>query len=64
MIDGEEVRGYGAFGFRPDDKDFLAAFNKELAAFRGTPEHLSVIEPFGFSKDNIPQKTTAELCKG
>ena len=64
VIDGEEVRGYGAFGFRPDDKDFLDAFNKELTAFRGTPEHLSIIEPFGFGKDNMPQKTTADLCKG
>lgn len=64
VIDGQPVRGYGAFGFRPADKAFHDAFNKELLKFRGTPAHLELVAPFGFTKDNIPHKTTAELCKG
>ncbi len=63
VIDGEPVRGYGAFGFRPDDKDFHSAFNEKLVQFRGSPEHLKVVEPFGFGADNMPKKTTVELCK-
>jgi polar amino acid transport system substrate-binding protein len=63
VIDGEPVRGYGAFGFRPDDKDFHSAFNEKLVQFRGSPEHLKVVEPFGFGADNMPKKTTEELCK-
>jgi polar amino acid transport system substrate-binding protein len=64
VIDGESIRGYGAFGFRPDDKDFHDAFNKVLVAYRGSDEHLALVEPFGFTKSEMPEKTTAELCAG
>ena len=46
------------------DTDLLEAFNKELVAFLGTPEHLALVTPFGFGKDYLPVKTTAELCAG
>jgi polar amino acid transport system substrate-binding protein len=62
VIDGESIRGYGAFGFRPDDKDFHEAFNKELVAFRGGDAHLALVEPFGFTKTEMPERTTADLC--
>jgi polar amino acid transport system substrate-binding protein len=62
VIDGESIRGYGAFGFRPEDKDFLEAFNKVLVSYRGSEEHLALVEPFGFTKSEMPEKTTAELC--
>ena len=58
--------GYGALGFRAEDKDFYDAFNKELAAFVGTPEHLQLVRPFGLTEEEVmPAKgrTPEELCK-
>ncbi|MBZ7924276.1 ectoine/hydroxyectoine ABC transporter substrate-binding protein EhuB [Ensifer adhaerens] len=63
-VAGKSVKGHGGFGFRKDDVDFVAAFNKELAAFLGTPEHIALVEPFGFGKGYLPNKTTKELCAG
>lgn len=63
VIDGETIRGYGAFGFRKEDDLFREAFNAELAEFIGTPEHLDTIEPFGFTENELPGDVTAEeLC--
>ena len=63
VIDGRPARGYGAFAFRQDDTDLIAAFNVALKSFIGTPEHLETIKPFGFTAENLPDRTTAELCK-
>ena len=63
-VAGNSVKGHGAFGFRKDDQDFVDAFNAELAKFIGTPEHIALVEPFGFGADYLPEKTTAELCAG
>jgi polar amino acid transport system substrate-binding protein len=63
VIDGREVRGYGAFAFRLDDRALLAEFNRHLAALLGTAEHLDAVRPFGFGKYSLPDGvTTAELC--
>ena len=65
VIEGETVRGYGAFGFRQEDRHLLAEFNRHLADFIGTPEHLEIVEPFGFSTAQLPDAVTAqELCEG
>ena len=40
------------------------AFNAELKTFLGSPEHIALVEPFGFGKDYMPNKTTAQLCAG
>ena len=56
------MKGHGAFGFRKEDQDFVDAFNAELTAFLGTPEHIALVEPFGFGADYLPNLTTAELC--
>lgn len=63
-VAGKSVKGHGAFGFRKEDTDLLEAFNKELAAFLGSPEHIALVEPLGFGADYLPNKTTAELCAG
>lgn len=64
-VAGKSVAGYGAFGFRKEDKDLLEAFNSELKTFLGSPEHLAIVAPFGFGKDTLPgNKTMAELCAG
>jgi polar amino acid transport system substrate-binding protein len=64
VIDGVEVKGYGAFAFRRDDTALLAAFNRVLEEFIGTQEHWELVGPFGFGPDMAPDKTTEELCAG
>jgi len=63
VINGKTIRGYGAFGFRKEDRDLLEEFNKHLKAFIGTKEHFEKVKPFGFTEfpENI---TTADLCQG
>jgi polar amino acid transport system substrate-binding protein len=64
--DGKPLLGFGGFGFRFEDKDFAAEFNKRLIAFIGTPEHLALVRPFGLTEEEIkPAKATrtADLCK-
>lgn len=54
--------GYGALAFRPQDKALRDAVNAELKQWLGSEEHLKTIEPFGFDRSNITDKTAAELC--
>lgn len=63
-VAGKSVKGHGGFGFRKEDTDLYEAFNKELKAFLGTPEHLALVTPIGFGKDYLPNKTMEQLCKG
>lgn len=64
VIDGKETRGYGAFGFRKQDVALRERFNEELAKFIGSPEHLTLIQPFGFDESTLPGEVTAkELTK-
>jgi polar amino acid transport system substrate-binding protein len=64
MLDGEEVKGYGGFAFRQEDRDLRDAFNAELETLLGSDEHWQMVEPFGFGPDMAPDMTTAELCQG
>ncbi len=65
VIDGKDVRGYGAYAFRSDDKAFADAFNAELAKFIGTEEHQKLVTPFGFTAQELPKGVTAaKLCAG
>jgi polar amino acid transport system substrate-binding protein len=63
-VAGKSVKGHGGFGFRKEDTDLLEAFNAELKKFIGSPEHIALVEQFGFGKDYLPNKTTADLCAG
>jgi len=64
MIAGESVTGYGAFAFRLDDDALLAAFNRQLSTFIGTPGHLALVQPFGFTARERPGDiTTADVCR-
>lgn len=65
VFDGTPARGYGAFAFRLKDDDLRRAFNEELARFLGTPEHLELVRPFGFTRAELPPDdvNTAELCE-
>lgn len=60
------TKGYSAYAFREEDQDFVDAFNTELAEFIGTDEFMTLVEPFGYGKTEVPDgsTTTAELCSG
>lgn len=60
VIDGESVRGYGATAFREDDTDFVEAFNKELKRLQDSGELLEIIQPFGFTEEELPGDITVE----
>ena len=64
MVAGENVKGHGGFGFRNEDAEFVAEFNQKLAEFIGTPEHLALVEPFGFGKDELPELTRERALPG
>lgn len=63
-VAGVSVKGHGGFGFRKEDTALQEAFNAELKAFLGSPEHIALVEPHGFGKDYLPNKTTEQLCAG
>ncbi len=60
IIDRQKVQGYGAFGFRQNDQAFRQEFNRHLAEFLGSKEHLELVRPFGFSEETLPGDVTAE----
>lgn len=63
QINGTVVQGYGAFGFRQTDTDLVEAFNSGLARLIGTPRHLELVRPFGFTENEFPGEiTAAALC--
>lgn len=63
VLDGKEVVGYGAFGFRKRDEALRDAFDQVLRSTIGTPEHLRLVEPFGFGRETLPLGVeAAELC--
>ncbi|MFP3568768.1 ectoine/hydroxyectoine ABC transporter substrate-binding protein EhuB [Paraburkholderia sp. SIMBA_030] len=64
FTDDPKHTGYGALAFRPEDTDLRDAVNKQLHAWLGTDDHLKTVAPFGFDKNNLPTRKTAELCGG
>ncbi|MDD4754410.1 MAG: ectoine/hydroxyectoine ABC transporter substrate-binding protein EhuB [Desulfitobacteriaceae bacterium] len=60
VIDGKNVKGFGATAFRKDDNDFREAFNAELKNLEESGELLKIIEPFGFTEQELPGGITAE----
>lgn len=45
--------GMGAFAFRPTDRSLREAWDRELGAFLGTPEHQRLAESFGFLSQEV-----------
>jgi polar amino acid transport system substrate-binding protein len=63
-IDGKSVRGYGAAAFRKEDQDFVDAYNRELQKLKESGELLKILEPFGFTEQELPgDETAAELSR-
>lgn len=54
----------GGFVFRKNETELLNAFNKQLTTMHSNGEWLKIVQPFGFSQDNIPPAgvTTQKLC--
>jgi len=62
--EGKSYRGEGSFGFRKEDTALRDAVNAKLKDFIGSPEHLAMVEPYGFDQSNLPQLTAAQHCAG
>jgi len=62
VIRGRNFPDHGGFGFRPEDKDLRDAFNHHLLELLQAPDYLDLVEPFGFTRAELPDRTTAELC--
>jgi polar amino acid transport system substrate-binding protein len=60
-IEDAPKTGSGA-AFRKDDQAFLEAYNKELAAFKETPEFDKIMEKWGFDAEAARNATADELC--
>ena len=64
VVDGKSVRGYGATAFRMEDTSFRDAFNAELAKMKESGELLEILQPFGFTEQELPGDVTAQqLCE-
>jgi polar amino acid transport system substrate-binding protein len=60
IIDGKSVRGYGAAVFRIGDDEFREAFNAELEKLKDSGELLEILQPFGFTEQELPGDITVE----
>jgi polar amino acid transport system substrate-binding protein len=54
----EASRAIGAFAFRKRDQSLLKAWNAELDRFVGSPEHLRLVERFGFTSEELPARSS------
>ncbi|RNL54898.1 ectoine/hydroxyectoine ABC transporter substrate-binding protein EhuB [Arthrobacter oryzae] len=61
-VDDAPRTGSGA-AFRQSDTSFHEAYNKELAAFKATPEFGEILTKWGFDPSVVEGVTTEELCK-
>ncbi|HEV7908842.1 MAG TPA: ectoine/hydroxyectoine ABC transporter substrate-binding protein EhuB [Pseudonocardiaceae bacterium] len=64
VVNGKEQISAGGFVFRKDDTALLNAFNDQLKKLHDSGEWLKIVEPFGFTQDNVPKSdvTTDKLC--
>ena len=63
-VAGKPASPHGAYAVRPAEAKFVAAFNKILASFVGTDQHVGIMEAHGMKRSELPARTTADLCKG
>lgn len=65
VIDGEEVRSWGAFTFANDSESLRDAFNQQLAEYKQSDEWREMIAGYGFTPEDIDasfERTTEALC--
>lgn len=56
--DFDTCQGYGAFVFRKEDTELLAAWNREQRAYFATQEFRQLMEDFGFGPEEMPGNAT------
>lgn len=64
-VGGEPQLGCGGFGFRTEDTALRDAFNEQLRALMESGEAATIVEPFGFSADEVAaalEHPAEELC--
>lgn len=64
IIEGKSVVGLCAFAFRKEDAPLADRVNEQLRAFIGTPEHLALVQPFGFDATSLPPWSTLDGQRG
>lgn len=65
VVDGKAARSFGAFSFRPEDKEFFEAFNKELIEFKKTDDYAKILMTYGLSEESVEAARTVDtttLC--
>ncbi len=64
IIDGNLSIGYGAFAMRHNDSHLRTAIDQLLVEFIGSNEHYNLIAPFGFAREQLPNRSTASILHG
>jgi polar amino acid transport system substrate-binding protein len=65
QINGKDQLEAGAFAFRKADGDLVTAFDDKLAQLKQGDHLLGILQPFGFTKAELPGgQTAAQLCVG
>ena len=61
---GRQVFNYQALGLRKEDTDLLEAINKQLGEMLANGKLLAILQPFGFSENELPPVavTAEKLC--
>ncbi|MEU9594878.1 ectoine/hydroxyectoine ABC transporter substrate-binding protein EhuB [Streptomyces sp. NPDC048219] len=64
VVGGKPHVDGGGFAFRPTETNLRDAFNAELQKLKKSGELLRILEPFGFTEDEMTDLTAKELCGG
>lgn len=63
VANGQPMIDYGAFGFRKDDFELRSHFNTQLKHYIGSNDHLALVHPFGFSREELPGELPLHIIK-
>ncbi|MCZ4514281.1 ectoine/hydroxyectoine ABC transporter substrate-binding protein EhuB [Streptomyces sp. ActVer] len=64
LVDGKPQVDGGGFAFRPTETGLRDAFNVELRKLKESGELFRILQPFGFTKNEMTDMTAKELCGG
>lgn len=64
LVDGEPHADGGGFAFRPTETRLRDAFNAELRKLKESGELFRILQPFGFTQEEMTDLTAKELCRG
>lgn len=65
VVDGEEVKSCGGFGFRPADHELRDAFNDVLHRFQDEGRVIEIVKDFGLTEEEVEaasEETRESLC--